>query len=128
MLFDYIVSKYNYSIYIILMMIGFYAMISKRNLVKKIIGMNIFQTAIILFYISISYKKGGATLPIIKHAHEHGGHAIEVSAYLNPLPHVLMLTAIVVMVATLGVALAILIKIYRSYNTLEEDEILKAQQ
>ena len=125
-MFDFIISKYNYWIYIILMMIGFYAMIGKRNLVKKIIGMNIFQTAIILFYVSIAYKKEGATLPIIKHAHEHGGHVIDASSYINPLPHVLMLTAIVVMVATLGVALAIVIMIYRRYNTLEEDEIIKA--
>jgi multicomponent Na+:H+ antiporter subunit C len=125
-MFDFIIGKYNYWIYITLMMIGFYAMIGKRNLVKKIIGMNIFQTAIILFYVSIACKKEGATLPIIEHAHEHGGHVIEVSSYINPLPHVLMLTAIVVMVATLGVALAVLIKIYRRYNTLEEDEILKA--
>ena len=123
---DFIIGKYNYWIYIILMMIGFYAMIGKKNLVKKIIGMNIFQTAIILFYVSTAYKKGGATLPIIEHAHGHVDHAIQASAYLNPLPHVLMLTAIVVMVATLGVALAIVIKIYRRYNTLEEDEILKA--
>jgi len=124
---DFIIGKYNYWIYIILMMIGFYAMIGKKNLVKKIIGMNIFQTAIILFYVSTAYKKGGATLPIIEHGHgEQISHAIEASAYLNPLPHVLMLTAIVVMVATLGVALAIIIKIYRRYNTLEEDEILKA--
>jgi len=121
---DFIIGKYNYWIYIVLMMIGFYAMIGKKNLVKKIIGMNIFQTAIILFYISTAYKKGGATLPII----EHASHAIEASSYLNPLPHVLMLTAIVVMVATLGVALAILLKIYRKYNTLEEDEILKAMK
>ncbi|OQY14370.1 MAG: NADH-quinone oxidoreductase subunit J [Desulfobacteraceae bacterium 4572_187] len=124
---DIIIAKYNYWIYIILMMIGFYAMIGKKNLIKKIIGMNIFQTAIILFYISTAYKKGGATLPIIEHGHgEHVSHAIEVSSYLNPLPHVLMLTAIVVMVATLGVALAIVLKMYRRYNTLEEDEILKA--
>jgi len=126
---DFIIGKYNYWIYIILMMIGFYAMIGKKNLVKKIIGMNIFQTSIILFYVSTAYKKGGATLPIIEHAHGHGKHvsnAIEAASYINPLPHVLMLTAIVVMVATLGVALAIVLKIYRRYNTLEEDEILKA--
>ncbi len=123
---DFIIGKYNYWIYIILMMIGFYAMIGKKNLVKKIIGMNIFQTAIILFYVSTAYKKGGATLPIIEHTHGHVDHAIQASTYLNPLPHVLMLTAIVVMVATLGVALAVVIKIYRRYNTLQEDEILKA--
>jgi multicomponent Na+:H+ antiporter subunit C len=124
-MFEFIVSKYNYWIYIILMMIGFYAMIGKRNLVKKIIGMNILQTAIILFFVSIAYKKGGATLPILMDAHGSEAHAINIANYINPLPHVLMLTAIVVMVATLGVALAILILIYRRYGTLEEDEIIK---
>ncbi len=124
-MFEFIVSKYNYWIYIILMMIGFYAMIGKRNLVKKIIGMNILQTAIILFFVSIAYKKGGATLPILMNAHGPEAHAINIANYINPLPHVLMLTAIVVMVATLGVALAILILIYRRYGTLEEDEIIK---
>ena len=126
-MFDFIVSKYNYWIYIVLMMIGFYAMIGKRNLVKKIIGMNLFQTAIILFFVSTAAKKGG-TLPIIEHGHGHGAHAIEATAYINPLPHVLMLTAIVVMVSTLGVALAIVIAIYRRHNTLEENEILWQQK
>jgi len=121
-MFDLIVSKYNYWIYITLMMIGFYAMVGKKNLIKKVIGMNIFQTAIILFFISTASKKGG-TLPIIMHG--HGAHAVNVASYINPLPHVLMLTAIVVMVSTLGVALAILIVIYRKYHTLEEDEILR---
>jgi multicomponent Na+:H+ antiporter subunit C len=124
---DLILSKYNYWIYIILMMIGFYAMIGKRNLVKKIIGINIFQTAIILFFISIAAKRGG-TLPIIEHAHGNASHAVEAAAYVNPLPHVLMLTAIVVMVSTLGVALAIAIAIYRRYHTLEEDEILEQRK
>ena len=121
-----IVDKYNYWIYITLMMIGLFAMITKNNLVKKIVGMNIFQTAIILFYISIGAKKD-ATIPIIEHA--HGGHGagetiVHAVDYINPLPHVLMLTAIVVSVATLGVALALAIKIFRQYNSLEEDEIL----
>lgn len=125
---DIIMSKYNYWMYIVLMMIGFYAMIGKRNLVKKVIGMNIFQTAIILFFVSISWKKS-ATLPILQHDHHHGAeHCISIGNYVNPLPHVLMLTAIVVMVATLGVALAIIIKVYREYNTLEEDEILRLIQ
>ena len=117
-----LISKYNYWVYIILMMVGFYAIITKRNLVKKIIGMNIVQTAIILFYISIGAKKG-ATLPIIEHGHDVGAHAVHAADYINPLPHVLMLTAIVVAVATLGVALALVIKIYHQYNTFEEDEI-----
>lgn len=123
-----IVDYYNYLIYVILMMIGLYAMIAKRNLVKKIVGMNIFQTAIILFYVSIGAKKG-ATIPIIQHGHGEGAHeiipsVIEAADYINPLPHVLMLTAIVVSVATLGVALALAIKVYNRYETLEEDEIL----
>ena len=120
-----VVAKYNYWIYIILMMMGLYAMIGKNNLVKKIVGMNIFQTAIILFYVSIGVKKG-ASIPIIETAHGHGhGHVVvDVAKYMNPLPHVLMLTAIVVGVATLGVALAFAIKVYNQFDTLEEDEIL----
>jgi multisubunit Na+/H+ antiporter MnhC subunit len=87
--------------------------------------MNIFQTAIILFYVSIGYKKD-ATLPIIQNA--HGGqdaHAAVIHAidYINPLPHVLMLTAIVVSVATFGVAMALAVRIYQRYQTLEEDEL-----
>ena len=118
-----IVAKYNYWIYITLMMIGLYAMIAKNNLVKKIVGMNIFQTAIILFYVSIGVKKGG-TIPIIEHGHGHENYVVYAVDYINPLPHVLMLTAIVVGVATLGVALALAIRIYNNYNTLEEDEVL----
>lgn len=124
-MFEFIVGHYNYWMYIGLMMIGFYAMMAKRNLIKKIIGMNIFQSAIIFFYISTSVKKGGVTVPILEHAHkDHGVHTIDVMQYANPLPHVLMLTAIVVMVATLGVAVAVAIMIYRRYDTLEEDEII----
>jgi multicomponent Na+:H+ antiporter subunit C len=118
-----IIGKFNYWVYVVLMMIGFYAMIAKRNLVKKIVGMNIFQTAIILFFISTS-SKTGATIPIIQNGHGHAAdHLVDVARYANPLPHVLMLTAIVVMVSTFGVALALLIMIYRKYKTFEEDEI-----
>ncbi len=123
---EYILAKYNYWIYILLMMIGLYAMIAKNNLVKKVIGMSIFQTAIIVFYVSIGAKRG-ASIPIIAHGHGHDVIATAVSAaeYANPLPHVLMLTAIVVSVGTLGVALAVCLAIYRRYNSLEEDEILE---
>lgn len=117
-------AKYNYWIYIVLVMIGLYAMIVKRNLVKKIIGMNILQTAVILFYVSVGAKKK-ATIPILAHAHDGAEHAVHTAEIMNPLPHVLMLTAIVVAVATLGVALALATKIYRRYGTLEEDEIIK---
>ncbi len=120
-----IIAKYNYWLYVVLMMIGLYAMIVKNNLIKKLVGMNIFQTAIILFYVSIGYKHG-ATIPIIQGAHGggHGGHAvIHAADYINPLPHVLMLTAIVVSVATFGVAMALAVRVYQRYQTLEEDEI-----
>ena len=116
------VTTYNYWVYIVLMMIGLYAIIVKNNLVKKIIGMNIVQTAIILFFVSIGAKRG-ATIPIIAHGHGEEVHAVHAVDYINPLPHVLMLTAIVVSVATLGVALAMAIKLYQEYNTLEEDDI-----
>jgi multicomponent Na+:H+ antiporter subunit C len=132
---DIIVAKYNYWAYTALMMIGLWGMVVKNNLIKKVVGMSIFQTAIILFYVSMGFKKN-ATIPILSHDAAHGGgheaagqaahaveHAIKAADYINPLPHVLMLTAIVVAVATLGVALALGIKVYQSYGTLEEDEI-----
>ena len=106
------------------MMTGLFAMLHKKNLVKKIIGMNIFQTAIILFFISISTKKD-ATIPIIMHSHNGNTHSVRAIDYINPLPHALMLTAIVVSIATLGVALSLAIKLHRQYGTLDEDEILK---
>ncbi len=115
-----IISKYNYIIYNILMMIGLYTMIRKNNMVKKLIGMNIFQTAIILFYISIGAKRGGA-IPVVDPA------IAEVVArdIVNPLPHVLMLTAIVVSVSVTGVALATMLKIYKAYGSIDEDQILE---
>ena len=123
---EYIVSKYNFWIYILLMMIGFYAMIGKKNLMKKLIGMNIFQTAIILYFVSIAVKRGATKPILLNHGHPPGGiHAID---YIKPLPHVLMLTAIVVMVSTTGVALAIAKMIYKRYGTLEEDEILEMRR
>jgi multicomponent Na+:H+ antiporter subunit C len=117
-----IVIRGNFWAYIILMLVGLYAMIAKNNLIKKIIGMNIFQTSIILFYISTAFKKG-ASIPIIAHGHGNEHHAVHAADYINPLPHVLMLTAIVVSVATLGVALALAVKVYKRYGSLEEDEI-----
>ena len=113
---DYLISKYNYWIYIFLMMIGFYAMIGKRNLVKKLIGLNIFQSSVILYFISTGVKKGG-TLPIFMEG------VTRVADYVNPLPHVLMLMAIVVCVSTTGVALAIIIRIFNAYGTIDEEEI-----
>lgn len=107
------IGLYNYWIYVVLMMIGLYAVIAKNNLVKKVIGLGLFQAAVFLFYISMSYVDG-ATLPI---SWDHGG------PYANPLPHVLILTAIVVSVSTMAVALAIVIRIKRAYGSIEADEL-----
>ena len=102
-----------------LLVIGLYGMVAKRNLLKKVIGMNIFQTAIFLFFIQ-GGAKPGATVPIWDPRIATGA-----SSYINPLPHVLILTAIVVGVATTGVALALLITIFRHYGSLEEPTILE---
>ena len=120
---EIVVSRINYWVYIALMMIGLYGIIIKNNLMKKIIGLSILQTAVILFFVSIG-AKWDATIPIIDQTNASAHTAISATDFINPLPHVLMLTAIVVAVATLGVALSMVIKIYREYNTLEEDEIL----
>ena len=141
-------ERLNYCIYVILLLIGLWAMLAKRNLIKKLIGMSVFQTAIILFYVSIAVKKE-ATIPIylpehdphgVHHQgsedknesdvseHAHGPKVLDpktIKGYANPLPHVLMLTAIVVGVATLGLALALTQRIYQGYGTIEEDELLE---
>lgn len=120
----FIVSRMNYFIYVILMMLGIYGVFVKKNYIKKIIGLNILQSSIILFFISIG-AKNNATIPILEHHAGPGSHAaVHAMDYMNPLPHVLMLTAIVVAVATLGVALAMVIKIYKAFNTIEEDQVI----
>jgi len=169
---------FNFWIYVILMMIGLWAVIAKNNFIKKLIGLSIFQTAIILLYVSLGVKED-ATIPILDHhgsepaaesaAHghaethdsaphpgenekhdgepagqpkpdqktnghghapdgHHAAHAPDPDTMANPLPHVLMLTAIVVGVATLGVALALAQMVFREFGTLEEDEILDELQ
>lgn len=102
----------------LLLTIGLYGMMVKRNLVKKVIGLSIFQSAIILFFVLLAYKDGG-TVPVV----DPRFSVEEVNAYINPLPHTLMLTAIVVGVATVGVAFALLIRIYKGYGTLDEDDL-----
>ena len=122
---EFVIGNFNNMAYITLMMIGFYAMTGKTNLVKKLVGLNIFQWSIILFIVSLSAKRG-ATIPIVPAP--HGSEltpALDATHYVNPLPQVLMLTAIVVGVAITGVALALLLRIYRHYGTLEEDELLE---
>ncbi|MCX8118258.1 MAG: cation:proton antiporter subunit C [Desulfobacterota bacterium] len=113
-------AKYNYWVSILLMLIGFYAIILKQNLFKKIIGLNIFQTAIFLFYISLGYVKNG-TAPILSEEMVLKGYQ-----YVNPLPHVLILTAIVVSVATTAVGLSLIIRLKEEYGTIEEPELLEA--
>jgi multicomponent Na+:H+ antiporter subunit C len=108
--------NYPYWVAIALLMLGLYTMIGHRNLMKKVIGMSIFQTAIILFFLVLSIKRD-ASVPIVPPG------AVDPRAFVNPLPHALMLTAIVVMVATSGVALAILIRLHTRYGTLEEDAL-----
>lgn len=117
---DVIVGHYSYWFIMALLVIGLYGIIFKKNLVKKIIGMSIFQVAIILFFVA-SASKWGATVPVL----EHGVQPEALVQYINPLPHTLMLTAIVVGVAINGVAFALIIQIYRRYRTLDENTLLK---
>ena len=104
------------------MMLGLWAMIAKKNIIKKLIGMAIFQTGIILFYLSMGAKKD-STIPILDHHAAH--HAINAAHYANPLTQILMLTAIVVGVATLGLGLTLARKVYEEFGTFNEDDILK---
>ncbi len=110
---DFFTDHYNYWVVIFLMMVGLYTVISRGNLIKKVIGLNIFQVSVFFLYISIGTVEGGAA-PIITEG---------VELYSNPLPHVLILTAIVVGVATTALALALVVRIKESYDTIEEDEI-----
>ena len=116
---EYLARHYNYVATGALILIGLWGMLAKKNFVKKLMGMNIFQVGVILFFISVAMKQE-ATVPIAQG--HHGTHAAD---YLNPLPHGLMLTAIVVGVSTTGVALALLIRIWKTYGTLEEPELLE---
>ena len=109
-----IAAHWNYYLVIILMMLGFYAVIARGNMVKKMVGLNIFQTSVFMLYISVGKIEGG-TAPILT-----GDPA---SIYSNPLPHVLILTAIVVGVATTAVGYALIIRIYEAYGTIEDDEM-----
>jgi len=108
-----LIGHYNYWVVIFLMMAGFYVVIAQGNLVKKIVGLNIFQASVFLLFISMGNVEGG-TAPIIMEG---------ASRYSNPLPHVLILTAIVVGVATTALALALVVRINEAYRSVEEDEI-----
>ena len=108
-----IAGLFNYWIVVILMMAGLYIVMSSGHLVKKIIGLNIFQTSVFIFFISMGKVSGGSA-PILKEG---------ITVFSNPLPHVLILTAIVVGVATTALGLAISVRVYEAYGTVEEDEI-----
>ncbi len=139
-------ESYHYAIVIILMMVGLYVVFSSRNLIKKLVGLSVFQTSVFLLYITIGKVKGGQP-PILVDTHSDakdygdkaeaalnavagsGGEAVggahhgaEV-LYSNPLPHVLILTAIVVGVATLAIGLALVVRIREVYGSIEEDVI-----
>ena len=107
------VGLYNYWIVVFLMMAGFYIVVAHGNLIKKIVGLNIFQASVFLLYITFG-KVSGGTAPIINAAFE---------TYSNPLPHVLILTAIVVGVATTALGLALVVRINEAYGSIEEEDI-----
>lgn len=113
-----VLGLFNYWIVIVLMMTGFYIVISHGNLIKKVVGLNVFQVSVFVFYISMSKVRGG-TAPIL-------AEGIEV--YTNPLPHVLILTAIVVGVATTALALGLVVRIHDAYGTIEADEIIEGEE
>lgn len=115
---QYILGQYNYWVVIMLMMIGFYIVITNGNLIKKLIGLNIFQVSVFIMYISMGFLKSG-TAPIFSEQY---------SAYASPLPHVLILTAIVVGISTTALGLAMAIRIHKAYGTLEEEQIQKMDQ
>ena len=114
---ELVLAKYNYWIVIVLMMTGLYVVVARGNLVKKIIGLNVFQTSVFLLYISLGKVTGG-TAPILTGKDE---------LFSNPLPHVLILTAIVVGIATTSLGLALVVRIREAYDSIEDDEIDEAE-
>ena len=115
---EQLLDSWNYIIVIILMMTGLFIVIARTNLIKKLIGLSIFQTSVFLFYISLG-KVAGGTAPILD-----GNPG---TLYSNPLPHVLILTAIVVGVATTALGLALILRINEAFGSIEEDEIIAAK-
>ncbi len=113
-----ILGYYNYWVFALVLMIGFYAVVARGNLIKKLLGLSMLQSAVFLMYITLS-KVEGATAPILQ-------KGVEDQIYSNPLPQVLILTAIVVGVSTTALGLAIVVRIKEAYGTIEEQDILKA--
>lgn len=119
----FILGHLNYWLFIVLMMTGLYIVVAKGNLVKKIVGLNMFQTSVFMLYISVGKVTGG-TAPIFPHDMDVDPNVI----YSNPLPHVLILTAIVVGVATTSLGLALIVRIREEFGTIEEDRLLEIEQ
>lgn len=111
-----LLGHYNYYVVVVLMMIGFYAVIARGNMVKKIMGLNLFQTSVFILFISAGKILGGST-PILRDG---------VEVYSNPLPHVLILTAIVVGVATTAVGLALAVRVNEAYGSIEDDLLIES--
>lgn len=144
---QFLLNEYNYIAVIVLMMTGLYVVFASRNLIKKLVGLSLFQTSVFLLYITIGKVKGGQP-PILEKAKykdtaglanetliaaadgaggaaKHSGYNLDI-AYSNPLPHVLILTAIVVGVAVLAIGLSLVVRIRETYQSIEEDEINEA--
>jgi multicomponent Na+:H+ antiporter subunit C len=109
-----ILGLFNYWVFAVLLMVGFYAVIARPNMIKKLLGLSIFQAAVFLLYITMDKVEGG-TAPIIQ-------KGMEDAIFSNPLPQVLILTAIVVGISTTALGLALVVRIYEAYGTIEEDE------
>lgn len=115
-LLEVLTTRYAYATFAILLSIGLYMMIASPNLVKKVVGLNLFQSAIFLFFIASAYVEG-ASVPVVP---SEGG---AVGAYASPLPQVIVLTAIVVGVSLTAVALALIVRLYAEYGTLDESTL-----
>ena len=116
---EFIVGHYNYWLFVLLMMTGLYITVSRGNLIKKIVGLNLFQTSVFMLYISMGKIEGG-TAPILTGDPN--------TVYSNPVPHVLILTAIVVGIATTALALALVVRIREEFGTIEEDELIEIER
>lgn len=115
---DFLASKGIYALVLILFFLGMFGMIVCKNYMKKLMSMNIMQVSIIFFFLCFAQKDGGM-IPVLD------GVTADPAAYINPLPHALMLTAIVVSLGTTGVALALLMRLKDKYGTVEEDDLLR---
>lgn len=126
---EFLIGHIHYLLFIGLMMTGLYIVVQKTNLVKKMIGLSVFQVSVFMFYISVGKIKGGTApiLPMDKKYHVDVDAAAAIT-YSNPLPHVLILTAIVVGIATTALGLALIVRIREAFDTIDEEEITEIEQ